>query len=172
MSERIEPIDRTVPSGASELFVAVFNDDPWNEDWTADAARARLQELVELPGFVGYQLVDGLERGQHGVLGVAMGYTRTWHTGPVYKLDHLYITPDRQGEGLGSRLLRHLEDDLYGRGVHSIRLATGRKAPARSFYEDHDYEENPELWMYKSLFEPTDEPGENRSTGTRERANE
>jgi len=63
--------------------------------------------------------------------GTVVGFC-AWREGWI---DHLYIAPEHQRRGLGSRLLGHAM-----RGLPSCRLWTFQcNAPARRFYEKHGF---------------------------------
>ncbi len=60
------------------------------------------------------------------------------------KLDHvisdLWVDPDRQGEGVGARLLGALEDQIRAAGFEGVELEThANNAPAIAFYERLGY---------------------------------
>lgn len=58
--------------------------------------------------------------------------------GLVASLD---VAPERQGQGIGSRLLAAMEEWLCGRGARALRLETpaAERGGARRFYERHGY---------------------------------
>ena len=60
-------------------------------------------------------------------------------TGAVEQLKWLYVMPEYQGAGIGSELLRQLEEIGWSRGLSAIRL---HAAPgAFLFYRRHGYRE-------------------------------
>lgn len=60
---------------------------------------------------------------------------------PLAELGRLIVAPDRQGRGLGSRLLQHVEDNLPA-AITSIALFTGeRSEPNLRLYRCHGYRE-------------------------------
>ncbi len=57
-------------------------------------------------------------------------------------IDNVAIDPDRQGRGLGRRLLRHAEDRACAMGLDEIRLATNERFVANiAMYERNGYVE-------------------------------
>jgi GNAT superfamily N-acetyltransferase len=62
--------------------------------------------------------------------------------GKVAELGRLVVAPDRQGHGLGSRLLRHAEQAVAER-VQLLRLFTGEYSLANQrLYQRHSYVED------------------------------
>jgi GNAT superfamily N-acetyltransferase len=62
--------------------------------------------------------------------------------GKVAELCRLVVAPDRQGRGLGSRLLRHAEQEVAER-VQLLRLFTGEYSFANQrLYQRHGYVED------------------------------
>lgn len=91
------------------------------EELTADVAAGRVLKAVR-----GHRIV---------------GTGRARPDGPVLHIGRLAVAPDRQGEGIGSRLLRALEDLAPARTERFV-LFTGAKSEANlRLYERHGYTE-------------------------------
>ena len=58
MSETIIPITLDKMEQCIELYINVFNSEPWNENWTYEVARERLTDLLHTPRFLGFLLYD------------------------------------------------------------------------------------------------------------------
>jgi len=72
-----------------------------------------------------------------------------------YRRAYLYsfrIRPEFRGAGLGSLMIRNVEDDLRYRGFEILTLNVGRDSPrARCLYERHGFAvvaEEPGIWSY------------------------
>jgi ribosomal protein S18 acetylase RimI-like enzyme len=72
------------------------------------------------------------------VAGFVTGCCEEGEEGLVASLD---VAPERQGQGIGSRLLAAMEEWLRGRGARVLRLETPTQEGegARRFYERHGY---------------------------------
>ena len=128
MTESIVAWNHDLLAPAAEVFVDVFNAEPWNDRWTIDTATRRLSDLRSVPGFEGAALlVDGT------LTAFAGGYRQRWWDGS----DHFYIAEmavrrTDQRSGYGTRLLSTFLDGLAG--VTQDYLLTVTDAPAALFY--------------------------------------
>jgi ribosomal protein S18 acetylase RimI-like enzyme len=76
----------------------------------------------------------------------------TWATGPrIGEIESLSVLPQYRGGGLGSELLRRLEDHLHERGVNDLILgALAGNRDAIRLYERRGYQPT---WLYLSRFQ-------------------
>jgi GNAT superfamily N-acetyltransferase len=111
-----------VVNAAAEAYKGVIPVDCWHEPYMPPAELRR--EMGNMT-FFGWDDGDGL-------VGV-MGYQPL---GEVTLVRHAYVLPERQGEGIGSRLLEHLMDMTSGR----LLVGTWQAATwAVRFYESHGF---------------------------------
>lgn len=118
------------------LYVAVFTAPPWNEPWTIEVARQRLGNVLAYPRSLGFVLV---EEAAQTPIGLILGHTSVWVSGPEFWLNELCVHPDWQGKGVGSRLQVRQEAVLRRDGVQVIALHTDACSPAEAFYARHGY---------------------------------
>src|SRR4030042_1503663 len=105
---------------AARAYKGVIPDDCWHEPYMPlDELRREMREMT----FFGWDTGDGLS----GV----MGYQPL--TG-VTLVRHAYVLPERQGKGIGGRLLAHLKCMTRGRLLVGTWTAN---AGAVRFYERH-----------------------------------
>jgi N-acetylglutamate synthase-like GNAT family acetyltransferase len=77
------------------------------------------------------------ERGGHLV-----GVLVLEHFSDHVLVENLAVLPDAQGTGIGSRLLRHAEDEAQARDVHEVRLYTHElMTKNRAYYPRRGYRE-------------------------------
>ena len=125
---RCSPADHSailaIVNAAAERYRGAIPADCWHEPYMP--AEQLEREVAAGVAFWGY--VDASEE-LVGVIGIQ----------PVRDVDlvrHAYVRPDRQGQGIGGRLLAHLE------GLSSRRILIGTWADATwaiRFYEGHGY---------------------------------
>jgi aminoglycoside 6'-N-acetyltransferase I len=54
VAETIVPITNDKMEQCIELYINVFNSEPWNETWTYQTAKERLTDLLHTPKFLGF----------------------------------------------------------------------------------------------------------------------
>jgi ribosomal protein S18 acetylase RimI-like enzyme len=73
-------------------------------------------------------------------------------------IDELYVTPDRRGGGIGSQVLKQIEQHARGAGIRAIRLEVERmNLGAWRLYRKHGFEAHDRRLMTKWLGDD-DEP--------------
>ncbi|TRZ39179.1 GNAT family N-acetyltransferase [Niallia circulans] len=99
-----------------ELYISVFNSEPWNETWTYSSAKERLTDLLHTPKFLGFLLyVKG------NLIGFIAGNSKKSYAGLTFYLAELCINNRIQGKGYGTKLLLSLEEELHTKGGFPIR---------------------------------------------------
>ncbi len=132
-----------------DLFIATFAGPPWNENWDRQLVRDRLSQIVHTPGFYGI-LVEG-----NPIAGFAFGNSEPWHEGTHFNLKEMCIRPDLQRQGLGTRLLAHLSEQLKARDAKRIYLLTSRGDMTEAFYTKSGFHTSPKMiLMARHLEQP------------------
>ena len=146
MAERIEALTADRLDECANLLVTTFNAEPWNDSYTHDTARKQLAWHLEVPGCLGLVSVND------GIVAFAIGYREPTDEGDVFHLSIFCVRPDAQRTGVGTRLLRTLEECLREAGVGTVYLGTHRGTPAEAFYAKHGYRTNAkEIEMSRNL---------------------
>lgn len=140
---RFWPIEERNIQDCAEVFVEVFGNEPWNEQWHIADAQARLEEIVHTPGFHGV-----LAASADKTLGFAMGYTEQWRRGKKhYYLKEMCVLPSHQRSGIGTGIMQTLCNNLAKLDVEAIYLLTAREGPAQAFYKQLGFDVNPKMIM-------------------------
>ena len=127
-------VNRDNLAQCESVFVQVFNDPPWNENWESETVARRIQQIYQTPGFTG--LLGQIE-GE--TVGFAIGTIEQWDTIKHFHLKEMCVIPAQQKRGVGAALLDALEENLQAEGVERLFLHTARDAPAHSFYEKQGF---------------------------------
>jgi GNAT superfamily N-acetyltransferase len=102
----------------------------------------RLQRLLAQGDVVAVLADDPAVGSADPAVGIALLTLRpnVWYDGPVALLDELYVVPGRRGEGIGSALLRAVEQVTRERAGELVEInVDGEDVDARRFYERHGY---------------------------------
>ncbi|SDW36960.1 GNAT family N-acetyltransferase [Paenibacillus sp. PDC88] len=111
-------------------FISVFNQEPWNDEWSSDTAYQYLTDFTNTPGFIGVVAVDGEE-----IIGFIFGATKHWWSGKEFFINEMCVSVQKQKSGVGSALMRFLIEKLESDEVGNITLLTDRGIPAEAFYK-------------------------------------
>ncbi len=126
---------------ATALYIDVFNNPPWNDRWSFEAAHKRLADILQAPGFLGFIYTDP------ELLGFAVGYCEQWHSGRHFYLNEMCVRSDQQRRGIGSALIQQLVQTLRQMQVERMYLLTMRDGPAEAFYAKHGFRTSPRMIM-------------------------
>ena len=132
----------------AELYSSAFKGEPWNDEWSDTF---QLNEYVkEISG--GYRalnyglLIDGK------LAAMSLGMMRHWWEGTNYNIEEFCVSPEMQGQGVGSRLMQLVENDIREKGLAGIFLQTDNDKPSYRFYMKNGFKElNSHVSFYKSV---------------------
>ncbi|MBM7613974.1 GNAT family N-acetyltransferase [Alkaliphilus hydrothermalis] len=119
----------------AELYVELFNAEPWNDRWTVATAYKRLENIYNTPHFVGMKYLESGE-----IKGAIFGNCQQWYLGMHYNLMEMFVVADSQGKGIGASLMMTLETELKLLGVNTIILFTS-KDETDVFYKKQGFKE-------------------------------
>ncbi|MEK5057988.1 GNAT family N-acetyltransferase [Paenibacillus sp. FSL H7-0326] len=122
--------DRNDLLSCVNTFISVFNQEPWNDEWSPDTAYRYLIDFTNTPGFIGVVAVDGEE-----IIGFIFGATKHWWSGKEFFINEMCVSVQKQKSGVGSALIRFLIEKLESDEVGNITLLTDRGIPAEAFYK-------------------------------------
>lgn len=118
----------------AELFADTFNSKPWNDNWTKDVAKQRLEFQMTTRSFVGKALYD------NGVLmGIILGQKEPYYDGMHFQIQEFCVKNTEQHKGYGKTLLDTLQKELAAIGVVSITLLTLRGERTEGYYQKRGY---------------------------------
>lgn len=120
----------------SEVYVEVFNTEPWNDNWTSQTAYNRLKDIFESPKFVGLKYsLDGQ------VKGAVLGNCEQWYEGMHFNVREMFVSSDLQGKGIGTQLLDQIEIEVKKKDVRTLILFTEKDCETDNFYRKNGFGE-------------------------------
>lgn len=118
----------------AKLYVNVFNAEPWNDKWTTETAYKRLHDIYASPGFVGIKYIE------EGIIkGAVFGNCEQWYEGMHFNIKEMFVTNELQGKGIGSKILKALEERVKEFGVNSFILFTEKDCNTDRFYRKNGF---------------------------------
>jgi ribosomal protein S18 acetylase RimI-like enzyme len=129
------PIIESDIRNLADLFVSVFNDEPWNEDWKVSWAEERLTIIFKAYQFYGLMAEDD---------GVPIGalFSRLGSFKGQLELEILetYVAKSAQRKGVGKKLLDDLEIIATKDGISCFVLFTDKTTYAKDFYAKNGFQ--------------------------------
>ncbi|WP_432665723.1 GNAT family N-acetyltransferase [Wukongibacter baidiensis] len=120
----------------ARLYVNVFNAEPWNDKWTIETAYNRLHDIYVSPKFAGIKYVE------EGIIkGAVFGNCEQWYEGMHFNIREMFVTNELQGKGIGSKMLKSLEERIQEFGVNTIILFTEKNCHTDRFYRKNGFNE-------------------------------
>lgn len=72
---------------------------------------------------------------------MSVGMIRHWWEGTNYNIEEFCVSPELQGQGIGSRFMRMIENDIRDMGLCGIFLQTDSDKPSFRFYQKNGFNE-------------------------------
>ncbi|ETP70386.1 GNAT family N-acetyltransferase [Planomicrobium chinense] len=120
----------------TDVFIEVFNREPWNDEWEPEKAKQYLLDFYHTPGFLGLVAQEGEE-----VIGFLFGVHRVWWSGDEFFVHEMCVNSNLQNKGIGKALMDRLLEELEARSITHLSLLTDRGIPAEVFYKKNGFTE-------------------------------
>lgn len=119
------------------LYSNAFRGEPWNDDWSDEVQLSEyIKEISKNFNALNFGLlIDGK------LAAMSVGMIRHWWEGTNYNIEEFCVSPDLQGQGVGSRFMKMIEDDILNRGLCGIFLQTDSDKPSYRFYKKNGFGE-------------------------------
>ena len=118
----------------AELFVSVFNAEPWNDSWTKETAQIRIENMMKTDTFIGKALYAG-----NDLKGLIWGQKKQHYNGTHFHIEEFCVKTPEQNKGFGSKLLKALEEALSEIGVSNIYLITSKGDKTEGYYSKRGF---------------------------------
>ena len=136
-----EDIDR-----CGEIYAKAFPMEHWGIDWTPQNAAEYLSELFEQKRFIGYVYEENSQ-----IVRCVFALCRISGSKKEIYINEMAVLPEKQGQGIGSRLLDAVREYSREIGSAGLVLYTSEYAPAAKFYEKNGFKvSHGTICMYKN----------------------
>lgn len=130
-------LDDTYLNQMALLYKNAFRGEPWSDDWSDEAQLSEyIKEISKNFNALNFGLlIDGK------LAAMSVGMIRHWWEGTNYNIEEFCVSPELQGQGVGSRFMKIIEDDILNRGLCGIYLQTDSDKPSYRFYKKNGFGE-------------------------------
>lgn len=127
------------------MYCSAFNEEPWNDGWTNDAALERLHTFTQIPKFHGLAIVINEQPAA-----MVCGWGERWATGWAFLIKEMCVHPNYRRAGLGTELVKEFENILVKNDFKGTYLET-LEGPSADFYLSLNFEKIPLVMLRKRL---------------------
>lgn len=113
----------------AQLMISIYNNPPWNDDWTEKTAFDSLNTLLEFPQFYGNVIFT-----KEKIIGAILGHIRTYSKEKTYYIDEFFISNEYQRQGVATNLYQTTINELKTKGIAGAFFTTLKNSPAYHFY--------------------------------------
>lgn len=118
----------------AELFVSVFNSEPWNDSWTTETAAIRIENMMRTNTFIGKALFF-----ENDLKGIIWGQKEQYYNGIHFQIQEFCVKNTEQNKGYGKKLLQALKDELSEIGVTNTYLITSKGEKTEGYYSKRGF---------------------------------
>lgn len=118
----------------ADILCSVYNNELWMCRWDKETAVEYLKDFFENKKFVGYVAEEEGE-----VIAGIFAHEKVWWNSSEVFVEEMFVTPEKQGNGIGTSLLQQVEEYVKKHNLAGITLSTNKYAPAPKFYEKNGF---------------------------------
>ena len=143
--EEFIKLDSSYLEEAAKLYKEAFAGEPWNDDWSNQ--KMLTEYIKEVSG--AYNVLNYGLLVDRKLVAISLGGIRHWWEGANYNIDEFCVSKGLRGQGIGSRFMKMIEDDVKKNGIAGIFLQTDIDKPSFKFYTKNGFSN---LKKHVSLF--------------------
>lgn len=118
----------------ADILCSVYNNELWMCRWDKETAVEYLKDFFENKKFVGFVAEEEGE-----VIAGIFAHEKVWWNSSEVFVEEMFVTPEKQGNGIGTSLLHQVEEYVKKHNLAGITLSTNKYAPAPKFYEKNGF---------------------------------
>lgn len=145
---RIRKIQEDDIPQLSDLFVSVFNEPPWSQDWKKEWAFERLSII-----FGSHRFYGCLAEVDKRAVGAVLSRLGSFMGELELEIMEMFVIRDKQRKDVGAALLNELKSYAQADGIQGFVLQTGRDTYAKDFYLKYGFEAHENNLLMSHEFE-------------------
>lgn len=131
---KIREMNVTDLKECADILCSVYNNELWMCRWEKETAVEYLQDFFESKKFVGYVAEE-----EGDLIGGIFAHEKVWWNNSEVFVEEMFVTPKKQGKGIGTALLNEVEEYVKKHKLAGITLSTNKYAPAPKFYQKNGF---------------------------------
>lgn len=146
----VKELDASCLEQMAELYKTAFGGAPWNDDWSDHGQLTEyIKEISGAYNALNFGLfIDG------ELAAMSVGMIRHWWEGTNYNIEEFCVRPDLQGQGIGTRFMELISENVRERGLSGIFLQTDNDKPSYGFYHKNGFKDlDSHISLYKRVKE-------------------
>ena len=115
----------------TDLYMKTYSQEPWNESWDSSNIISDFYKNHYANNyFIGFVAIK-----DEKIVGVSVGFSKPYIKGMEYYIDDFFVPTGYQRQGIGSKFMTAIKNELIAQNIHAIMLGTERNYPSHKFYE-------------------------------------
>jgi aminoglycoside 6'-N-acetyltransferase I len=143
----IRKLEKEDLDSLAELFVSVFNSEPWNENWSKEWAYERLHIISESYRFFGY-----IAEKESVPVGAIFSRIGSYMGELELEIVENFVSGNEQRKGVGAALMSELKLHAKKAGIACFVLQTDKTTFAKNFYLKHGFQGHEENLLMSHEF--------------------
>ena len=144
---KVRTLEKRDITACADILCSVYNNEMWQCRWSQETAVEYLTDFYNMQKFIGYILED-----EEAILGGIFAREKVWWNNSEIFVEEMFIKPEVQGMGYGSKLLGQVEAYAKEKGLAGITLSTNKYAQAPQFYRKNGFTDNEcIMFMWKEV---------------------
>ncbi|MCL1786540.1 MAG: GNAT family N-acetyltransferase [Defluviitaleaceae bacterium] len=120
----------------TNLYMKTYSQAPWHERWDSSHVVSDFYKNHYANNyFIGFVAMK-----DEKIVGVSVGFAKPYINGMEYYIDDFFVSTDYHRQGIGSKFMTAIKNELLAQNIHAIMLNTERGYPAHKFYESLGFE--------------------------------
>lgn len=129
MITRLNDMNEEILTELATLYMEVYKELPWKEEWKHRDALSRLKDLCDY-----YRSFVIVYYHKKDIVGCAICVIQKWYKGDQIEIKEIFVNQGFHNQGIGSKILKEIEVVSHEIGCNEIILWTANNEKLIKFY--------------------------------------